>query len=46
MASDECKNLLYDQACLQVWADNAPNISLWVQTEECYKVSKKLKNQL
>ncbi|XP_026814068.1 heparan-alpha-glucosaminide N-acetyltransferase isoform X1 [Rhopalosiphum maidis] len=37
MASEDCKNLLFDQACLQVWADNVPNISLWMQTKECYK---------
>lgn len=39
MASDECDNLLYDQACLQVSAHNSSDISLWTQTEECYKVS-------
>lgn len=42
MGSEDCKNLLYDQACLQVWAENVSNISLWMQTKECYKVSKKL----
>lgn len=39
MASDDCENLLYDQACLQVWAYNSANVSLWMQTEECYKVN-------
>lgn len=37
MTLNDCNNLLYDQACLQVWADNAPNISLWMQSKECYK---------
>ncbi|XP_025412388.1 heparan-alpha-glucosaminide N-acetyltransferase isoform X2 [Sipha flava] len=37
MASENCENLLFDQACLQVWAYNSTNVSLWMQTEECYK---------
>ncbi|VVC42500.1 Hypothetical protein CINCED_3A015091 [Cinara cedri] len=37
MALDNCEELLYDQACLQVQAFNSPNISLWTQVEECYK---------
>lgn len=37
---DDCEDLLYDQACLQVWANNSPNVSLWTQSLECYNVSK------
>ncbi|XP_050531798.1 heparan-alpha-glucosaminide N-acetyltransferase [Daktulosphaira vitifoliae] len=36
MASDDCKTLNYDQACLQIWATNTSNTSLWMQSEECY----------
>jgi len=39
MVLDDCENLLYDQACLQVWATNSPDVSLWIQSEECYKVN-------
>ncbi|XP_050428211.1 heparan-alpha-glucosaminide N-acetyltransferase isoform X2 [Adelges cooleyi] len=36
MASDDCNNLKYDEACLQVWAQNSSDVYLWTQSEECY----------
>lgn len=40
MELEDCNNLLYDQACLEVWANNSSDILLWMQTKECFKVSK------